>query len=121
MSKYIRETGKLCLPSISVKLISVSLRGKIMAIAEEGNVTLKGIGERLGANQQEYTKKFFNSSNGSAGKTEPNPLRGLVRFYVFINRLFWARMLLIPTKGHPRNRRQGICSEPLSNLMCSRS
>jgi hypothetical protein len=25
MSKYIRETGKLCLPSMSVKLISVSL------------------------------------------------------------------------------------------------
>jgi hypothetical protein len=27
MSKYIRETGKLCLPSISIKLISVSLGG----------------------------------------------------------------------------------------------
>jgi hypothetical protein len=25
MSKYIRKTGKLCLPSMSVKLISVSL------------------------------------------------------------------------------------------------
>jgi hypothetical protein len=56
-----------------------------------------------------------------AEKPRQKPAGFLAWLSVFSNPISWARMLLIPTKVHPHNRRQGICSEPLSNLMCFHS